>query len=42
MRGRNLKSIAMNPADLPFDSEAMLLGLRGWVECEARPGMRAL
>jgi len=25
----------MNPANLPFDSEAMLLGLRGWVECES-------
>src|SRR5436189_5384040 len=24
----------MNPANLPFDSEAMLQGLRGWVECE--------
>src|SRR5438270_5133744 len=26
---------AMNPANLPFDSEAMLQGLRGWVECES-------
>ena len=25
----------MNPADLPFDSEVMLLGLRAWVECES-------
>ena len=25
----------MNPANLPFDSEAMLEGLRGWVECES-------
>jgi glutamate carboxypeptidase len=25
----------MNPADLPFDAEAMLRGLRGWVECES-------
>jgi glutamate carboxypeptidase len=25
----------MNPADLPFDCEAMLQGLRGWVECES-------
>src|SRR3981189_3654604 len=25
----------MNPPNLPFDSEAMLLGLRGWVECES-------
>ena len=25
----------MNPANLPFDSEAMLQGLRGWVECES-------
>jgi glutamate carboxypeptidase len=27
--------IVMNPANLPFDSEAMLQGLRGWVECES-------
>src|SRR5262245_23494007 len=25
----------MNPANLPFDSEAMLLGLKSWVECES-------
>src|SRR3982074_3242583 len=25
----------MNPANLPFDSEAMLQGLSGWVECES-------
>jgi glutamate carboxypeptidase len=25
----------MNPANLPFDSEAMLQGLRGWVDCES-------
>src|SRR5258708_31531067 len=25
----------MNHANLPFDSEAMLLGLRAWVECES-------
>ena len=25
----------MNPTDLPFDSEAMLAGLRAWVECES-------
>jgi len=25
----------MNPTHLPFDSEAMLAGLRGWVECES-------
>jgi len=25
----------MNPANLPFDSEAMLQGLGGWVECES-------
>src|ERR1700721_2394312 len=30
-----IKRIAMNPANLPFDSEAMLQGLRGWVECES-------
>src|SRR5260370_20284475 len=29
------KRIPMNPANLPFDSEAMLQGLRGWVECES-------
>jgi len=25
----------MNPLDLPFDPDAMLAGLRGWVECES-------
>ena len=25
----------MNPANLPFDSDAMLQGLRTWVECES-------
>ncbi len=25
----------MNLANLPFDSEAMLQGLRAWVECES-------
>ena len=25
----------MNPADLPFDADAMLAGLRIWVECES-------
>ncbi|WP_315714709.1 MULTISPECIES: M20/M25/M40 family metallo-hydrolase [unclassified Bradyrhizobium] len=25
----------MNPAHLPFDTEIMLRGLRGWVECES-------
>ncbi|WP_315737470.1 M20/M25/M40 family metallo-hydrolase [Bradyrhizobium sp. SZCCHNR1093] len=25
----------MNPAHLPFDTEIMLQGLRGWVECES-------
>src|ERR1700679_4348708 len=25
----------MNPANLPFDSEIMLAGLRPWVECES-------
>ena len=25
----------MNPANLPFDSETMLQGLRGWVACES-------
>ncbi|MGA7073246.1 M20/M25/M40 family metallo-hydrolase [Bradyrhizobium sp.] len=25
----------MNPANLPFDSETMLSGLRAWVECES-------
>src|SRR5271156_661882 len=27
----------MNPANLPFDSEAMLRGLPVWVECEIPP-----
>lgn len=27
--------VFMNPANLPFDSEAMLAGLRPWVECES-------
>src|SRR4051794_9463236 len=26
---------SMNPANLPFDSEAMLQGLKTWVECES-------
>src|SRR5260370_30059042 len=30
-----LKRNPMNPANLPFDSEAMLQGLRNWVECES-------
>ncbi len=25
----------MNPMDLPFDADAMLAGLRPWVECES-------
>ena len=25
----------MNPADLPFDAEAMLSGLKPWIECES-------
>ena len=25
----------MNPAELPFDADAMLNGLRSWVECES-------
>jgi glutamate carboxypeptidase len=25
----------MNPADLPFDAETMLAGLRPWIECES-------
>jgi hypothetical protein len=29
------RELAMNLANLPFDSEAMLQGLRGWVECES-------
>src|SRR3954462_5153631 len=32
---RHSRDIEMNPANLPFDSEAMLQGLRGWVECES-------
>src|SRR6202023_2692159 len=31
----NCESHQMNPANLPFDTEAMLQGLRGWVECES-------
>jgi hypothetical protein len=31
----NFERNVMNPANLPFDSEAMLHGLRGWVECES-------
>jgi len=30
----------MNPANLPFDSETMLQGLRAWVECE-KPRLKA-
>ncbi len=36
--GRSLTNVNesdMNPANLPFDSEAMLQGLRVWVECES-------
>src|SRR4030081_1152116 len=29
------KRIPMNPANLPFDSETMLQGLRTWVGCES-------
>jgi glutamate carboxypeptidase len=29
------RKFKMNPANLPFDSEAMMQGLRGWVECES-------
>jgi hypothetical protein len=25
----------VNPADLPFDADAMLDGLRAWIECES-------
>jgi len=25
----------MNPAELPFDAETMLQGLRPWIECES-------
>jgi glutamate carboxypeptidase len=31
----------MNPANLPFDTETMLLGLRQWVECESPTWDRA-
>ncbi len=31
----------MNPANLPFDTEAMLQGLRQWVECESPTWDRA-
>jgi glutamate carboxypeptidase len=30
-----IESVPMNPANLPFDSETMLLGLRAWVDCES-------
>jgi glutamate carboxypeptidase len=30
-----LRALPMNPANLPFDAEAMLRGLRSWVECES-------
>ena len=32
---REIQEKSMNPANLPFDSEAMLQGLRSWVECES-------
>jgi glutamate carboxypeptidase len=32
---RKTREKSMNPANLPFDSETMLQGLRGWVECES-------
>src|SRR5882757_3023522 len=32
---RETQEKSMNPANLPFDSEAMLQGLRGWVKCES-------
>src|SRR5512143_2557093 len=34
-RSKLRRDLAMNPANLPFDSEAMLQGLRAWVECES-------
>jgi len=34
-RSKQQERKTMNPANLPFDSEAMLQGLRGWVECES-------
>src|ERR1700744_5327115 len=33
--GFQTREKSMNPANLPFDSEAMLAGLRTWVECES-------
>src|SRR4029078_6834296 len=30
-----MREVEMNPANLPFHSEAMLQGLRSWVECES-------
>src|SRR5262245_23675291 len=35
LHGCSCEKIKMNPANLPFDSEAMLEGLRTWVECES-------
>jgi glutamate carboxypeptidase len=32
---KTLKRNSVNPANLPFDSETMLQGLRTWVECES-------
>src|SRR6201981_1792538 len=32
---QSFQKSVMNPANLPFDSEAMLQGLRAWVECES-------
>src|SRR4051794_1541113 len=32
---RSLEGNTMNPSDLPFDSGAMVAGLRTWVECES-------
>jgi len=35
VRLKKARKNPMNPANLPFDSESMLAGLRGWVECES-------
>jgi glutamate carboxypeptidase len=33
--GKHLENAGMDPNALPFDSDAMLAGLREWVECES-------
>jgi glutamate carboxypeptidase len=35
LRIQSREEVVMNPANLPFDTEVMLQGLRTWVECES-------